>query len=950
MYLWDDRIGDSSIERGKKERALQVLRRFGWRYFYLRYLRQDCFSYMVEEYGSDWTTKPRTEGGKPTQLGRDQHSITQMLWHAGQTDWFEYHAGSRLKHFRFPRYYRKLAQDGVPVYFETPGPSTKEAQPPISDPGRRAKVREKLEKVLRRRYMLHAGLPLKSLIKYFDVPKGEHDIRIVYDATANKLNECVWVPSFWLPTLNTLVRALDVGSWMTDRDVADMFLNYQLCRSVVPFTGIDLTPMYEKGEKVEPKWAYWDRNLMGFAASPFNSVKMALIVEEMVRGNRLDIAVDASGKESNPFQWKAIKLNLPGSPNFDPTFSWVVKLREDGNIACDVFTFMDDERVVGPTRELTWQASHRLACIQAYVGVQDAARKVRPCDQTNGAWAGAVVHIIEGLGVCTLTSEEKWTKLKHILDKWWSRVSSATGQVMLDHKELLSDRGFLIYVTRTYPSMIPYLKGFHLSIEMWRGGRDAEGWKLRGGDDSSVDSDTTLDALDATRAGAHGVDLGGAATYDPAKHEDEDAAAMDHRMERRAGAQRLYAPADGLTPAVPRLRDDLAALRELADFDLPPLRVVRPTTVVQVFYGFGDASGKQFGATLSQDYNCQGRLGKPRKGADGVRYRLGVWSADERKESSNYKELHNLVDTIESEARLGHLRNCILFIFTDNSTAESCFFRGSSSSPHLHADVLRLRKLEMEYAIACLLIHVSGKRMIAQGTDGLSRGSLMEGVMAGHDMLYFVDLSRTAIERHPPLLQWIREWTGQEALEPLTPEGWFEEGHGIVGGALDRRGVWIPHHGPGRKMFLWAPQPAAAEAAFEELLKARQKRTDTFHVVVVPRLMAPLWRRLFNKVCDFTFEVSPAPSFWPESMFEPLWVGIVLPFTHHRPWCLKRAPLLVELGGKLRGMLPTREADAGALLRELLLLPRRLSAVSASMARGMLHMPREGGLPNAQGH
>jgi hypothetical protein len=31
------------------------------------------------------------------------------------------------------------------------------------------------------------------------------------------------------------------------------------------------------------------------------------------------------------------------------------------------------------------------------------------------------------------------------------------------------------------------------------------------------------------------------------------------------------------------------------------------------------------------------------------------------------------------------------------------------------------------------MIHISGKRMIAQGTDGCSRGVLMEGVMAGRD-------------------------------------------------------------------------------------------------------------------------------------------------------------------------------------------------------------------------
>jgi hypothetical protein len=245
----------------------------------------------------------------------------------------------------------------------------------------------------------------------------------------------------------------------------------------------------------------------------------------------------------------------------------------------------------------------------------------------------------------------------------------------------------------------------------------------------------------------------------------------------------------------------------------------------------------------------------------------------------------------------------------------------------------------MKFGIQIHLIHVAGTRMIAQGTDGCSRGQLMEGIMAGQDMLEFIDLARTAVERYPPLLNWIRSWTGQDSLEPLTPEGWFEEGHGITGGTLDSHGVWIPTHGPSNKTFLWAPQPAVADAALEELLKARHKRTDTFHVVVIPRLMTPRWRRLFNKVCDFTFVVSPKTSFWPPTMYEPLWVGIIFPFTHHRPWCLKRAPLLVELGVKMREMLPDREADARNLLRKLYGLPGRLERVSQHVACGMLHVP-----------
>jgi hypothetical protein len=61
---------------------------------------------------------------------------------------------------------------------------------------------EKIAKVIRRRYLLTFGITIKLYIKYSAVPKGEEDIRMVYDATANRLNKAVWVPTFWLPTIN----------------------------------------------------------------------------------------------------------------------------------------------------------------------------------------------------------------------------------------------------------------------------------------------------------------------------------------------------------------------------------------------------------------------------------------------------------------------------------------------------------------------------------------------------------------------------------------------------------------------------------------------------------------------------------------------------------------------------------------------------------------------------
>jgi hypothetical protein len=235
--------------------------------------------------------------------------------------------------------------------------------------------------------------------------------------------------------------------------MGDMFLNFQLHKSAIPFTGVNLSSLYEHPDDVGPRLAVWDRNLMGFSPSPYNSIKMALVAEDVSKGDRRQSKVGGDGRELNPFQWETVKLNLPGSRGYDPCVSWITKRRKDGRIACDVFTFVDDKRVTGPDAELTWQASHTLASTQSYLGIQDAGRKARPCSQTPGAWAGLVVHIAPELGVCVLTSMEKWTKMKGILRKWEAALVSPPPHLV--HKELLLDRGFLVYVTQTYPAMVP---------------------------------------------------------------------------------------------------------------------------------------------------------------------------------------------------------------------------------------------------------------------------------------------------------------------------------------------------------------------------------------------------------------------------------------------------------------------------------------------------------------
>ena len=146
-------------------------------------------------YSSIWKKPCHTQSGQATDLEKDWEAVAGILWHSVHTSWDDYHTGSRLGHFRFPSGYQKMACNGVEVYFERPGLTTQDKQSNIADPRVREMAKDKILKVVKQRYLRTTGFKVKLLIKYIAVPKGDEDIGLVYNATANHLNECVWVPT-----------------------------------------------------------------------------------------------------------------------------------------------------------------------------------------------------------------------------------------------------------------------------------------------------------------------------------------------------------------------------------------------------------------------------------------------------------------------------------------------------------------------------------------------------------------------------------------------------------------------------------------------------------------------------------------------------------------------------------------------------------------------------------
>ena len=80
-------------------------------------------------------------------------------------------------------------------------------------------VKKKVMKVVERGYIVRSSLSSISAFMFmFDVPKGDSDIRMVYDGTKSGLNESLFTHWFALHTVDSMARSLLPGEWLADSD------------------------------------------------------------------------------------------------------------------------------------------------------------------------------------------------------------------------------------------------------------------------------------------------------------------------------------------------------------------------------------------------------------------------------------------------------------------------------------------------------------------------------------------------------------------------------------------------------------------------------------------------------------------------------------------------------------------------------------------------------------
>ena len=133
---------------------------------------------------------------------------------AKSATWFDWPKGSSIFFWRWPPDYVETVRVGVRPFFDKDPPQNQDRQPPFESEEERRKVKDKLSKVLDKGYVELCDIQeLEAMMYMFSVPKGETDIRMVYDGSRSGLNESLWAPWFALPTLDGLLGWTIVGSW-----------------------------------------------------------------------------------------------------------------------------------------------------------------------------------------------------------------------------------------------------------------------------------------------------------------------------------------------------------------------------------------------------------------------------------------------------------------------------------------------------------------------------------------------------------------------------------------------------------------------------------------------------------------------------------------------------------------------------------------------------------------
>ena len=166
-------------------------------YMYHKY-GKDRYQIGISLFHSSYGNRRRNELKKLFE--EDEHLLDEFIKklpvgreaveRACGSSFWDWDKGSSLFFWRWPTKFQKEARDGTPIHVTGNLPRYRVAQKWPRDEEVKEKMIDKWMKVIDREYIKHG--PAISLTGSFPVPKGDSDIRMVYDASKCGLNDQIW--------------------------------------------------------------------------------------------------------------------------------------------------------------------------------------------------------------------------------------------------------------------------------------------------------------------------------------------------------------------------------------------------------------------------------------------------------------------------------------------------------------------------------------------------------------------------------------------------------------------------------------------------------------------------------------------------------------------------------------------------------------------------------------
>jgi len=265
-------------------------------------------------------------------------------------------------------------------------------------------------------------------------------------------------------------------------------------------------------------------------------------------------------------------------------------------------------------------------------------------------------------------------------------------------------------------------------------------------------------------------------------------------------------------------------------------RYVRSQHLDRIGVTWGDGSGTGTGGTVQI---------VPRGDGDvAIEAWMGVWEPQVFHFTSNWKELRTLVHTLEQE-KSTRLKGCTVFYFTDNSTTYYIAHKGSSKIEELHKLVRRLKELELALDIHLEVVHVPGRHMISQQTDGLSRGISFSASRSVRSPQEEVLRLFRGVSYSVGLIPWLMQVSGRSwwSSFPLT--------------YVDCQSRWTFAEVAGHAS-VWLPDPEWADQVISAVLDVwieQPWHTEAFFVV--PRIFQRRWGRKSKHLTEILLAKNP---------------------------------------------------------------------------------------------